>query len=197
MPDQTTTEIVSLWDFSCNIYSSAGVQEACLYLQENHRVDIPLTLFACWAGYYFSPLNDEQLQRAQTVSAHWSLHCIQPLRSIRQSMKVRVGKAPEGWEGIREQVKVTELNAEEQLLYALESLTYTLFQAHYLKSDHANQKRVLTVTHYLQYFFPHINAYLGTRHEALTTILQAVVEDMPKKQLHRLLLDGLSANNNQ
>jgi uncharacterized protein (TIGR02444 family) len=115
-------QIISLWAFSCNLYSQLRVKQSCLALQEEYDIGIPLLLCCCWAGRYYPPMSMDQLKQAQQLSRVWSAHCIQPLRHVRQQMKSTADELAqqESWQQLREQVKAVELSAEQHLLAALE-----------------------------------------------------------------------------
>jgi uncharacterized protein (TIGR02444 family) len=120
-------QIISLWAFSCNLYSQLGVKQSCLALQEECEVGIPLLLCCCWVGRYYPSISTDKLKQAQQLSHAWSAHCIQPLRQIREQMKSTTDELAqqvvkqENWQQLREKVKAVELSAEKYLLEALES----------------------------------------------------------------------------
>jgi len=127
--------MVTVWEFSCNVYKQEGVQKSCLVLQEDYQVDIPLCLFACWAAAHLGQLSVSQRESIKTLSAYWQNHCIAPLRRIRQQMKESA--LPEAgfthdhhWYTARETVKSVELQAEKSLLQMLEH-----WSADYLQTE--------------------------------------------------------------
>lgn len=131
-------QMISLWTFACKLYNEPTVKNACLQLQDNNNVNVPLLLTGCWLAQL--PCVTVSLTHAvelQAMAKHWSDHCIQPLRLVRQRMKAMVS-VEEGedkrqgsargesesdcsaWARVREQVKATELLAEQQLLQQME-----------------------------------------------------------------------------
>ena len=40
----------ALWRFALAVYQKPGVSDACLLLQDRHGCNVPLLLFAAWAG---------------------------------------------------------------------------------------------------------------------------------------------------
>ncbi len=130
----------TLWDFSCAVYGTDGVQAACLSLQNQYAADIPLLLFCLWLGQDHKRLSDEQKQQVLYYTSSWQERCIKPLRKIRQEMKGAELKSISSksmtieqedfssvWSSTRDQVKAIELEAEHALLnmlqaYALHSI---------------------------------------------------------------------------
>ncbi len=115
---------LSLWDFSCTVYSAPQVQSACLYLQDEYHFDIPLLLFCCWSGVRYGAVSKELLQQSVDFSNDWSLRTVRALRSIRRDMKHDYKPewpiAEETWSQLRDQVKALELQSEKLLLEGLE-----------------------------------------------------------------------------
>ncbi len=131
--------MISLWDFACNLYQHSeikkhasltqdsngfSVEQACLQLQTQYGINIPLLLFCLWAAKYYPPLGGSQVQRILQEVEQWSTHCIGPLRLVRQQMKTQQNATSYSgqWADIREQVKMLELAAEKQLLSLLEAI---------------------------------------------------------------------------
>lgn len=122
---------MKFWDFSLQLYSSAGVEKLCLQLQDDYQVDVNFALFCCWFGRFHGlvpeALWDQLLEQCQI----WSQNVVQPLRQSRRWMK----ESPVALEQteistLRERIKAVELNAElvqQQLMESLsESLTENL-----------------------------------------------------------------------
>lgn len=122
-----TEPLDTLWPFANSVYHQAGVQQACLQLQDDYAVDIPLLLFCCWVSGYHGVMATEQTQQVNDLAQQWRLHCIAPLRDIRRSMKrinLALATSDPAWLMVREQVKTSELAAEKSLLEGLEAITY-------------------------------------------------------------------------
>lgn len=123
------TEMLSLWEYSCNVYKQADIEEACLILQNKYDVNVPLLLFLYWSGQYKGVLVSDMAELLVTETQHWNDVCIEPLRKIRADMKTKAtGDANESWWGMRESVKHLELQAEKALLAKLEGLSCQLHQ---------------------------------------------------------------------
>ncbi len=130
-------QIISLWAFSCNLYQRPGIQAHCLWLQDNHGVDVPVLLFCCWAARFQGVLNSGQIQLAKQQAELWRSQCIAPLRVTRREMKAYLVSnepvdaktsldkpsllSPDLWAQVREQIKAAELAGEKALLSTLES----------------------------------------------------------------------------
>lgn len=116
----------SLWDFALAIYAKPGVSDACLQLQDQHKVDIPLLFFCCWAGFKYGAFSADQQQRALYFANTWSDASVRQLRHLRRQMKSSYDNhwpVPEAsWQALREQVKTLELAAEKSLLEGLEDM---------------------------------------------------------------------------
>jgi uncharacterized protein (TIGR02444 family) len=119
------SQMISLWTFACKLYNKTSVKNTCLQLQEDYAVNVPLLLTSCWVAEYGGVLSDAQVSMQQDLASQWHIQCIQPLRALRQNMKLEKLDAPTinsaSWTLVREQVKTTELFAEQQLLQLLES----------------------------------------------------------------------------
>jgi uncharacterized protein (TIGR02444 family) len=108
-----------LWNFALRLYGRPGVEQACLQLQ-SAGADVCLLLCACWlqqGGQAYSAGRCEQLQR---LAQPWQQQVITPLRQLRQSWRAGAQQQPE-LAVLREQLKVLELQGEQQLLSQLEA----------------------------------------------------------------------------
>ena len=98
----------AFWDFSVAVYGRAGVEEACLRLQDRRRADVNLLLYCCWiATAGGGALDAAALARLAARVAEWRETVILPLRRVRRHLKV-TGEAEALWR----QVKAAELAAE-------------------------------------------------------------------------------------
>ena len=118
------SEAHPLWTFSLGVYSKPGVAPACLVLQEKHRLDINLLLFAAWAGAaHGHVLSEAEWQRAYATVGAWHLEMVRGLRSVRTRLRDGPPPAPgPQTEGLRSLVKKAELDAErieQDLLFGL------------------------------------------------------------------------------
>jgi len=112
-PDQTP-----FWRFSGTVYARRGVAEACLSLQERHRLDVNLLLFCAWAGSNGRRLDGGDLGLLRSAARPWHDNVVAPLRAARRWLKQQTAVPEELGEAFREQVKALELEAEmlEQLM---------------------------------------------------------------------------------
>ena len=111
-----------LWDFAQRLYARPGVESACLHLQEV-GADVCLLLCGAWLerhGIACTPTHVEQLQ---TIAQPWQTEVISPLRQLRQNWRTAAQQqAPLA--ALRERLKGLELDAEQQLLLALQACAH-------------------------------------------------------------------------
>ena len=104
----------NLWSFALTIYQRDAVAPACLDLQEQCLIDVPLMLcavFACLQGKYIS---DEDLTQLHNLASPWQNDIVQSLRRIRTQLKTGPQPAPNLLtEDLRDKVKAAELTAEK------------------------------------------------------------------------------------
>ena len=113
--------MVELNTFAVAVYSENGVAEACLSLQDEYQVDVPLLLFCGWYGAFYGRLPAALLTQASEISRQLGTHLIKPLRQARRWMKthsVDMG-AEQRWSHLREEIKRAELEAEMLMLDSL------------------------------------------------------------------------------
>ncbi|MFI4950743.1 MAG: TIGR02444 family protein [Caulobacterales bacterium] len=111
---------MGLWDWTLEAYARPGVPDACLALQDRHRQNTSLLLWAVWA----EAADPALLARAADVARRWDALALSPIREVRRALKPPfggIGDAPR--EGLREDVKAVELRAERVLMEALEAMT--------------------------------------------------------------------------
>jgi uncharacterized protein (TIGR02444 family) len=105
---------VGFWDFALETYPRAGVEAACLSLQDEHGLDVPVLLFCLWlgqSGVSIQPL----LRETMVISEHW-----QPIaagfRQARRGLKPLVNTSPLSSRAeiarLRHEAKDAELAAE-------------------------------------------------------------------------------------
>jgi uncharacterized protein (TIGR02444 family) len=119
-------QMISLWTFACKLYNEPAVKNACLQLQDDNDVNVPLLLTACWLIASSAKISSAHATQLQVIASDWNDSCIQSLRVLRQSMKSRLSNQENNdddmaaWALVREQVKAVELSAEQQLLQQME-----------------------------------------------------------------------------
>ncbi|HWA60208.1 MAG TPA: TIGR02444 family protein [Caulobacteraceae bacterium] len=123
-PAPGPTPTPTLWDDAVRRYAAPGVAEACLALQDAHGQCVPLLLWRLWALDQGRPVDGVVLRRAAEAARAWQGAAIAPLRQVRRRLKDAVAGPPgPQQEALRQAVKAAELEAERQLLAALEALT--------------------------------------------------------------------------
>lgn len=111
-----------LWTFALRLYGAPGVSEACLQLQEESGVDVPLLLFAAWLEMRSVALSTEDIRRIDGLVAGWRSEVIHPLRSVRRRLKSGPHPAPSAdTESLRNAIKAAELSSERIELALLEA----------------------------------------------------------------------------
>jgi uncharacterized protein (TIGR02444 family) len=114
------------WDYSVALYGRAGVEAACLELQQRHGIDVNLVLLCLWLGERGTALDGEMLARLCHAAERWQVEVVRPLRAMRQRLKERIGdREPNSVAGdwprlattLRERALALEIDAErlEQL----------------------------------------------------------------------------------
>ncbi|WP_192983994.1 TIGR02444 family protein [Pseudomonas sp. EggHat1] len=109
-----------LWNFALELYARAGVEQACLELQEAGN-DVCLLLTGAWLQRRGVRCLDERLQALQALAGPWQREVVTPLRQVRQDWRANAGQDAE-LAALREQVKKLELQAERILLDRLQAL---------------------------------------------------------------------------
>jgi uncharacterized protein (TIGR02444 family) len=186
-------QMISLWTFACKLYNKPTVKNTCLQLQENYGVDVPLLLASCWVVECGGVLSCKQVSILQDIATQWQTQSIQPLRALRQQMKLTIPTAySAAWMLVREQVKTTELLAEQQLLQILESSIQQ-----YILSSEENSLTTETLTNdehmYIDrlvdtiFRFVPVLAESPESNTAVADIVASVVSERPQIQYDAIL----------
>ncbi len=112
------SDSIDFWDWAVAAYARPGVAELCLDLQDAHGQNVPLLLWAIWAGQ-----DGRRIDAAQAVATAraWQ-EVISPLRDVRRRLKTTVTEGDDAQRlAVREQVKAVELSAEKALMTLLAS----------------------------------------------------------------------------
>jgi uncharacterized protein (TIGR02444 family) len=109
-----------LWSFSLTTYARPGVERSCLHLQ-SAGVNVCLLLCGLWLEERGVTCNEQRLQQLRDVAGPWDADVVQPLRALRRQWKAAASEDA-GLDGLREQVKTLEMEAERHLLLRLERL---------------------------------------------------------------------------
>jgi len=108
------------WAFSLHLYAQAGVESACLALQEE-GADVNLLLLCCWLGGTGRRLDRRRLRSVIAAVASWQEQIVVPLRLVRRNLKRESWRvSASGRRALRQHLATAELQAEhlEQLLLA-------------------------------------------------------------------------------
>ena len=103
-----------LWSFALTVYQRDAVAPACLDLQEQCQIDVPLMLCAVFACLQGKAISNEDLTQLHDLAGPWQSDIVQSLRHIRTRLKTGPKPAPNAvTEGLRNKVKAAELAAEK------------------------------------------------------------------------------------
>jgi uncharacterized protein (TIGR02444 family) len=105
-----------LWEYSLATYRLDEVAQSCLALQDKFGVDVNLLLYAAWLAHMERRLSDAHLTGLDALIADWRDRVVKPLRVLRRQLH----GLPRA-ENIRNEIKVLELDAEQQqqdMMYA-------------------------------------------------------------------------------
>ena len=104
----------NLWSFALTIYQRDAVAPACLDLQEQCKIDVPLMLCAVFACLQGKDISEEDLTQLHNLASPWQNDIVQSLRRIRTQLKTGPQPAPSAvTEDLRNRVKAAELTAEK------------------------------------------------------------------------------------
>ena len=119
-----------LWEFATWAYAQAGVEKACLALQNRLNVDVNIVLFCMWLAYRGTGSNSlaKYLASALKLSRDWQKNLVEPLRTCRNNLKDLLDNSPMAGAdraatiSLHERVKQSELDMEQLQTLALYSL---------------------------------------------------------------------------
>lgn len=131
-----------LWDFALRLYGAPGVGEACLLLQDESGVDVPVLLFSAWLAKNSVALSPTEVARIDGLVADWRNEVVKPLRAVRRRLKSGPHPAPTPeTETLRNSVKAVELSSEKIELAVLEAEGQALMTADGSTGDAAGNLR--------------------------------------------------------
>lgn len=136
-----------LWDFSLRLYGVPDVAKACLALQDECGVDVPILLFAAWLTKRSVVIGEGEVAQIDMLLRDWRASVVEPLRGVRRWLKS--GPLPvfaTSVQALREDVKRIELNSEKIELQALEEKGRELMAAS--RPSGSPQENCLTVLRY-------------------------------------------------
>jgi uncharacterized protein (TIGR02444 family) len=111
-----------LWAFALRLYGAPGVSDACLVLQDESGVDVPVLLFSAWLASSSVAMTQSELARIDGLVKAWRDEVIKPLRAVRRRLKTGPHPAPgPQTEDLRTGVQAVELASEKIALALLEA----------------------------------------------------------------------------
>jgi uncharacterized protein (TIGR02444 family) len=107
-------KVGALWRFALAVYQRPGVSDACLLLQDRHGCNVPLLLFAAWAGTERGvALTAEEASTAANAVGPWHGEVVEPLRAVRRRLKHGPPPAPDAETAkLRARLQAIEIDAE-------------------------------------------------------------------------------------
>jgi uncharacterized protein (TIGR02444 family) len=115
---------MTLWDWAVAAYAAEGVADVCLDLQDHHEQNTCLLLWGGWNAATGRRPDEDTIEAACDVARAWDSTTISPLRAVRRTLKLPVPDIDDAArEAVRTRIKAVELEAERQLLLALEGLS--------------------------------------------------------------------------
>ncbi len=103
-----------LWDFALAVYRCDGVPPACLHLQDQCAVDVPLLLAAGFAACTARRFDRAAYDALHHLADDWQQQIVSALRVIRRQLKTGPHPAPTiATESLRDKIKSAELAAEK------------------------------------------------------------------------------------
>ncbi|MEX1031842.1 MAG: TIGR02444 family protein [Cellvibrionaceae bacterium] len=108
----------SLWEFALALYSSPGVEETALHLQDAGNINVNILLWACWLEARAIPLTPALLSQAKSTIVAWDTEVIRVLRGLRRRL-AQLEPEQETAQQIRGLIKQAELLAEKRCLSLL------------------------------------------------------------------------------
>jgi uncharacterized protein (TIGR02444 family) len=157
-----------LWSFALDLYNKPHVSDACLLLQDEGNVDVPILLFAVWLMGASIPLSKIEIGEIDRSLKDWRLEVIVPLRTIRRRLKIGPQPAPSPQtEVLRSIIKNAEFASEKIELSFLEKVGRIMNKA--IKKSESDPGANIEAV--LDYFCPGCG-YIALI-DALNTIRQA------------------------
>ena len=114
MTPTATPSPYNLWDFAVAVYRCDGVPPACLHLQDQCAVDVPLLLAAGFAACTARRFDRAAYDTLHHRAGAWQQQIVTTLRVIRRQLKTGPRPAPTiATESLRDKIKSAELAAEK------------------------------------------------------------------------------------
>lgn len=170
--------MMELKTFAVTVYSETGVAQACLTLQDQEHVDVPLLLFCGWYGTCYGQIPCAQLTQAREISKQLGNRLIKPLRQVRRWMKTHSVdiRSELRWNTLREDIKRAELEAEMLMLDTLASMVASAGDdagANFIASASGQPDQQAVILHNLRLLVQHDNVISGDTEQLLQLISAA------------------------
>lgn len=114
---------INLTDYALAAWRTDGVEAACLALQDQWRVSVPLLLCCAWLQSRGRGLAPGSLATSAEAALAWEAATVGPLRTLRRSLKAQLRERPE-LAPLRNQIKAAEQAAELLLLADLQACSF-------------------------------------------------------------------------
>lgn len=100
----------ALWRFSLTYYSKPNVADACLFLQDQYRVDVNVLLLILWLAAADKLLSEDEIIKIDGQIKEWRDSVVAPLRAVRRSVPKSTMQSSRM--EFRASLKLLELHAE-------------------------------------------------------------------------------------
>ncbi len=111
-----------LWEFCQRLYAEPGIEELCLYLQDQQQVNVLILLWCAWLDVRKEELADDILHSGYRRVRRVNDPALVPLRQARRFIKAEASLSAEVAEQVRGHILAAELAIEKSLLQALECM---------------------------------------------------------------------------
>ena len=110
--DAQSEDAAAFWRYAVAVYRREGVQERCLYLQDDHGLDVNILLFVAWlAAAHRRSLTPEDCRALIEATEDWRRDVVRAIRAVRRHVKPMAVRKP-GLDVVYQSLKATELDAE-------------------------------------------------------------------------------------
>lgn len=106
---------MTLTEYALGAWQRPGLEAACLQLQDDYQLSVPLLLCSAWLQARACNLAPGSLLPAVQPVLDWERATVWPLRTLRRNLKSQLAGRP-ALAGLREQIKACEQAAEWQVL---------------------------------------------------------------------------------
>lgn len=118
--------LADFWDYAVHTYSLHGVQDACLYVQDNYGMDVNMLLLCSWLDKQKVSLTKDGLHALHAASQHWQNTVLHPFRAKRRALN----KKTDAYRAHLKQELLLEKDEQQALLQALQQSGHTPCNQH-------------------------------------------------------------------